>query len=191
MCHRWSGPHSMCLWDVGSDEMLTNLVYIYDKATLLMDEGRAMDVVCLYFSQVFKSISYSTLLEKLAGCGLDECTVLKVKNHLVSWAHRVLVNGVTFSWWPVTRGFHKGKRQKSERMSLVISYHKSNVTEREKDNLQVAVHWSLAKVVLCSNIWPLRVVKDEAQYASSWTSRPGFAFLKSHLEVLHTLVGSL
>lgn len=156
-----------------------------------MDEGRAMDVVCLYFSQAFKSISHSTLLEKPAAHGLDECTVLRVKNHLDSWAHRVLVNGVTFSWWPVTHGFHKGKRQKSGRMPLVISYHKSNVTERQGDNFQVAVHWSLAKVVLCSNTWLLRVVKDEAQYVSSWTSRPGFAFLKSPLKVLHTLVGSL
>lgn len=32
-----------------------------------------MDVVCLGFCTVFNTVSHSTLLEKLAGCGLDRC----------------------------------------------------------------------------------------------------------------------
>lgn len=99
-----------------------------------------MDVVCLYFSQAFKGISHSTLLDELAAHGLDECIVLRVKNHLDSWAQSVLMNGVAFSWWAGTSGFHQGKRQNSEKMLLLISYHKSNVTEGERDNLGVALH---------------------------------------------------
>lgn len=132
------------------------------------------------------------LLEKLAAHGLDECTVLKVKNHLDIWAQRVLVNGVTFSWWPVTTGFHQGKRWNSEKMLLLSSYHKFNVIKWERDNLGAAIHWTLAKVVLLhSNTWPLREVKNEAQGVSSLTSWPGFTSLRSHLKVLPTFVGSL
>lgn len=57
---------------------MTNLVYVNDKATHLVDEGRAMD-----FSVAFKSISHSILL---AAHGLNECSVLRVKNHLDSLA---------------------------------------------------------------------------------------------------------
>lgn len=32
-----------------------------------------MDVVCLGFCTVFNTVSHSTLLEKLADCGLDRC----------------------------------------------------------------------------------------------------------------------
>ncbi|GAB0190286.1 mitochondrial enolase superfamily member 1 [Grus japonensis] len=76
---------------------LTNLISFYDKVTCLMDEGKAVDVVCLDFSKPFDTISHSILLEKLATHGLDGRTLHWVKNWLDSQAQRVVVNGVKSS----------------------------------------------------------------------------------------------
>ena len=61
---------------------LANLVSFYDKVTRLVDEGKAVDVVCLDFSKAFDIISHSVLLEKLAAHGLDEHAVCWLKNWL-------------------------------------------------------------------------------------------------------------
>ena len=66
---------------------LTNLVSFCDKATSLVDEGKAVDVVYLDivyldFSKAFDTVSHSILLEKLAAHGLDKCTLCWVKNWL-------------------------------------------------------------------------------------------------------------
>ena len=65
---------------------LTNLISFYDKVTHLVDEGKAVDVVCLDFSKAFDTISHSILLEKLAAHGLDGCTLCWIKNCLDGWA---------------------------------------------------------------------------------------------------------
>ncbi|KAK4806819.1 hypothetical protein QYF61_005615 [Mycteria americana] len=79
---------------------LTNLISFYDKVTRLVDEGKAVDVVCLDFSKAFDTVSHGILLEKLAAHGLDRCTLCWVKNWLDGRAQRVVVNGVYSSWRP-------------------------------------------------------------------------------------------
>jgi len=58
---------------------LTNLISFYDQVTCLVDEGKAVDVVYLDFSNAFDIISHGILLEKLAAHGLDGCNVCWVK----------------------------------------------------------------------------------------------------------------
>jgi len=60
----------------------TNLISFYDQVTRLVDEGKAMDVVYLDFSQAFDTVSHSILLEKPAAHGLDGCTLHWIKNWL-------------------------------------------------------------------------------------------------------------
>ena len=77
---------------------LTNLISIYDPVTLLIDEGKVVDVVYLDFSKGFDTVSHSILLQKLTVRGLDRCTLGWVRNWLEGWAQRVMVNGVKPSW---------------------------------------------------------------------------------------------
>jgi len=76
---------------------LTNLISFYDQVTLLVDEGKAVDVVCLDFSKAFDAVSHS-ILEKLEAHGFNRYTLCWVKNWLEDWAQRLLVNGVKSSW---------------------------------------------------------------------------------------------
>jgi len=47
-----------------------------------VDEGKAVDVVCLDFSKAFDTVPHSILMEKLAAHGLDGCTLCWIKNWL-------------------------------------------------------------------------------------------------------------
>ncbi|KAK4825758.1 hypothetical protein QYF61_002241 [Mycteria americana] len=87
---------------------LTNLTSFYDKATRLVDEGKAVDVVSLDFSKAFDTVSHSILLEKLAAHGLDGCTLRWVKTWLDGRAQRAAVNGVYSGRQPVTSGVPQG-----------------------------------------------------------------------------------
>jgi len=62
---------------------LTTLISFYDQVTRLVNEGKAVDVLYLDFSEAFDAVpSHSILLEKLAGHSLDECALGWIKNWL-------------------------------------------------------------------------------------------------------------
>jgi len=71
---------------------LTNLFSFYDQVTCLVDERKAVDVVCLDFRKAFDTVPHSTLLEELDAHGLDGCHW--IKKWLNGRAQRLVVNGV-------------------------------------------------------------------------------------------------
>ena len=73
-------------WVYERQVLLDKLIPIYDRATCLLDEGKAVDVVYLDFSEAFDIVSPSILLAKLAARGLDGHTLCWVKNWLAGWA---------------------------------------------------------------------------------------------------------
>ena len=50
--------------------------------THLEDEGKAIDIVCLYVNKAFDTISHSILLGKMAARDLHKYKLCRVKNEL-------------------------------------------------------------------------------------------------------------
>lgn len=87
---------------------LSNSIFVFDKVTKLVDEGKAVEITFLDFSKRFDTVLHGIVLDKLSNWEMNRFVLRWVMIWLNSRAQRVALNGVTSGWQTVTGGVPQG-----------------------------------------------------------------------------------
>ena len=87
---------------------LTSLLVYLDNVTMYIDQGLPVGSMYLDFSQAFDRVPHATLERKLKSHGIGGVVSDWITECLTDRVQRVVVNGQTSEWSPVTSGVSQG-----------------------------------------------------------------------------------
>ena len=86
----------------------TQLLSAYDTVGKHLDEGKQTDMLFLDFSKAFDSVNHNLLINKLQKLGFSGKLLLWITDYFKDWSQRVVLDGSTSDWVPVTFGVPQG-----------------------------------------------------------------------------------
>ena len=84
------------------------LLSVYDTVGKHLDEAKQTDMIFLDFSKTFDSVNHNLLINKLQKLGFSGKLLLWITDYLKDRSQRVVLDGSTSEWVPVTSGVPKG-----------------------------------------------------------------------------------